>query len=347
MREAFAGALGIRYAFGRVEMPADRLAVVLELDGDVVVRGAVDEPVVADGVVAVELEMDEVDDERVAGLGALNVEGPGFGVTALDALDAVHVGAARVYGGGVDGVAGRDGQDRLVERRELAVVDGRGEFVTLRRAVFEHRRGCRGEGVLQRMRLVGGVGFDGCAGDDSVLDGRVDVGGDTAITGGQQMEAGSVDLAVELVAGIGAGELVAFLLQLHREIGRRPEDVGGHDPFAGKAGLWLLRETGDGERRERQRIAKKGLEAHAESPGRWTCEGGVSLIAFTLAGLESSVLPKNGVGERAVAPDRCGRPEFSLVAFGCKAEVATEEGHNVVLEAIGDSAGVGAVVDLE
>src|SRR5258707_7947899 len=80
------------------------------------------------------------------------------------------------------------------------------------------------------------------------------------------MEAGSADCALELVAGIGAGELVALLLQLHREIGRRAEDLGGHDPLAGKGGLRLLRECGKSERGEHKRVAEGGVNAHRESP---------------------------------------------------------------------------------
>ena len=53
-RGASPGPCGRGYAFGRVEMPADGLTGVLDLDGEVVVEGAVDEAVVADGVVAVE-----------------------------------------------------------------------------------------------------------------------------------------------------------------------------------------------------------------------------------------------------------------------------------------------------
>src|SRR5277367_6377424 len=104
-------------------MPADGFAGVFHFDGETGAEHAADEVVVADGVIAVEFEVDEVDDERVSGLRTLDVEGPGLGIAAEDAPDAFLVGAAGVDGGGVDGVAGIDGEDWLVERRELTVED--------------------------------------------------------------------------------------------------------------------------------------------------------------------------------------------------------------------------------
>ena len=118
-------------------MPADGLAGVFHFDGETGAECAADEVVVADGVVAVELEVVEVDDERVSGLCTLDVEGAGFGIAAHHATDAFLVGAAGVDGGRVDGVAGIDSEDWLVEGRELAVEDSGGEVVALGRGVLE------------------------------------------------------------------------------------------------------------------------------------------------------------------------------------------------------------------
>ena len=96
MREVFTGAFRIGNAFGRIDMPADRLAVVFQLHCDVAVHGALVKPVVADGVIAVEFEMNEVDDESVAGLGAFDVERPGLRIAAKDSLDAVPIASAGV-----------------------------------------------------------------------------------------------------------------------------------------------------------------------------------------------------------------------------------------------------------
>src|SRR5580698_10653044 len=170
-------------------MPADRLAVVLQLHSDVAVHGAIIEPVVADGVVAVEFEMNEVNDQSVARLGAFDIERPGLRIAAKDSLDAIHIASAGVYRSGVDSVARRNRQHGLVEGRELTVEDRRRKFMALRCAVFEPRRGGRRKTVLEWMAFVRRIGFDRSARDDSVLDGCLDIGRYTAIAGGQQVEA--------------------------------------------------------------------------------------------------------------------------------------------------------------
>ncbi len=96
-------------------------------------------------------EVDEVDDERVSGLRTLDVEGAGLGIAAEDAPAAVLVGASGVDGGGVNGVAGIDGEDWLIEGRELAVEDSGVEVVALGRGMLERGREEGGEGVVFRM----------------------------------------------------------------------------------------------------------------------------------------------------------------------------------------------------
>src|SRR5882757_440550 len=136
--------------------------------------------------------MNEMDNECVAGLGTLDVEGTGLRITAEDALDAVHVAPTSVYRRCVDGISRSDCQNRLVERRELTVVDRRHKLMTLQCSVFEHRRGRRAEAILQWMGLIGG-GFDRSSGDNSALDRRINFGRSTVIAGGQQMKVGSAD----------------------------------------------------------------------------------------------------------------------------------------------------------
>src|ERR1700733_15746754 len=113
-------------------MPADGLAGVFHFDGEAGAEYAADEVVVADGVVAIEFEANEMDDERVSGLRALNIEGAGFWISAEDAPYAFFVSAPGVDGGGVDGVAWVDGEHRFIERRELAVEDRGCEVMALR-----------------------------------------------------------------------------------------------------------------------------------------------------------------------------------------------------------------------
>jgi len=121
VREAGGGIDGGGEVLLGVEMPADGLAILAGHDGERRVERALDEVVVGDGVVAVDLEVNDVDDERVAGHGGLDVEGPGLGIASTDAPDAVLIRASGVDGGGVDGVAGRDRQDGRIQGRVLAV----------------------------------------------------------------------------------------------------------------------------------------------------------------------------------------------------------------------------------
>ena len=129
-------------------MPDDGFACVFHFDGEIAVGGAADEVVVAHGPVAVEAETVDVDDEDVAGHGGLDEEGASLWIAAHDALLAVEVVASGVDGGGVDGVAGIDGEDGLVEGRELAVEDSGGELVAF---------GCGG-GALWTLGGCEGVG---------------------------------------------------------------------------------------------------------------------------------------------------------------------------------------------
>ena len=117
--EVFGRRVGSGGAFGKVKMPADGFAVVAGLDGEVGREGGLDDGIVAAGVVAVEAEAVEMDDEGVAGHGSLNVEGAGFGVASGGAADAVFVYAAGVDGCGLDGVAGVDGEDRVYRAQRI------------------------------------------------------------------------------------------------------------------------------------------------------------------------------------------------------------------------------------
>src|SRR6185312_13077549 len=88
-----------------------------------------------------------------------NVKGPGFRVAADNTGDAMFILSAGIDGGGVDGVAGRDPEDGLVERGELTIEGRRCELVALRRLMFEWRRGVRRECPVGGMVRIGRVGF--------------------------------------------------------------------------------------------------------------------------------------------------------------------------------------------
>ena len=253
-------------------MPADGLASVFHFDGKAGADYAADEIVVADGVVAVELEMNEVDDESVSGLRALNVEGTRLGVAAEDAPDAFLVGAACVDGGGVDGVAWVDGEDRLVERRELAVEDGGSKVVPLRRGVLERRSKDSGEGVVFRMGGIAGVNLGVFAGEGVVLERGLYGVGAAVVVFGDEVDLVPGDGSFDLVAVEVAGEFVTLLVEGDAGVDGGAEEFGCDDPVAGEL-LVLGGCCKGGEREERC-----GCDAdHEASPderiggGRWSC----------------------------------------------------------------------------
>ena len=90
-------------------MPAHSFAVIFRFLGKVAVEGTVHDPVITDGPVAIQPQTNDVYDEGIARLGGFHVERAGFGVATEDAWDPFFVGATRVDGGGVDGVARCDG----------------------------------------------------------------------------------------------------------------------------------------------------------------------------------------------------------------------------------------------
>src|SRR5450755_447725 len=70
-------------------------------------------------------------DKHIAWRGGLDIERPGFGIAAEHAYHAFFIGAASIDRGGVNGVAGRNGENRFVCSRELAIEDGGNEIVAL------------------------------------------------------------------------------------------------------------------------------------------------------------------------------------------------------------------------
>lgn len=218
-------------------MPDDGLAGVFHFDGEVAVGGTADEVVVAHGPVAVEAKAIDVDDEDVAGHGGLDEEGAGLWIAAHDTLLAVVVVASGVDGGGVDGVAGVDGEDGFVEWRELAVEDGGGEVVALGRGGGAWWPLGGDEGVGGGMGGCGAVGLDDFALQNVVDDGAFDLLGAAVGVFGEEVEGGAVDCAFEWVATEFAGELVALLGEVEAEAGGSAVVVDGGGPVAGERGL--------------------------------------------------------------------------------------------------------------
>jgi hypothetical protein len=212
-------------ACGAVEMPADSFAVVFHLDGEIAVHRSFVEAIVADGPIAVEGEFFDVHDENVAGHGAGDEERTCLRVAADRAIDALEVFAAGVDGGGVDGVSGFDGKDGFVERGDLAVEDGRGELVALRRRVLDRGSGCCGELDGERVGFVVNVGLDVGGFDGAIGDGAGDLVGIVLLVLGGEVEGGAVESAREFIAAVGCGEFVAGLLDVETVVERGAEVV--------------------------------------------------------------------------------------------------------------------------
>ena len=234
--EVVGGFFGGGCTGGAIEMPADAFADIFHLDGQTAVEGALVHAVVADGPVAVEGELLDVDDEDVAGHGSGDEKGAGLRVAAEGALGAAEVVAAGVNCRGVDGVSGVDREDGFVECGDLTVEDGWGELVALRRGVGERRDedGCDfgGDGV----GFVVGVGL--CIGglEGAVGDGAGNFVGVVLLVLGEEMDGVALEGAFKLVAAVGAGEFVAGLLEGDAVVERGAEVVGGDKPAASEGG---------------------------------------------------------------------------------------------------------------
>src|SRR6185295_13766756 len=139
-----------------IEMPANIISGVLEFHGHAAVNGAVNDGVIADGVVAIQANAREVYGERVTGPGGFNVERSGLRIAAQRSPDAAFVRAAGINRGCVNRVAGRDVQHWRRRSGELPVEGCRREFVALRRTTAR-RRHARGSNsvLLYILRIVG------------------------------------------------------------------------------------------------------------------------------------------------------------------------------------------------
>jgi hypothetical protein len=129
-----------------------------------------------------------VHDEGVSGHGGLDVEGAGLGVASGDALDVALVVAAGVDGGGVDGIAGVDGEDGFIQRGELPVEDGGSKLVALGRRGGAGWGEGGGEGVGERIRLLVDVDRDEGSGEGAVFERRGGFGGVALLVLGQEMD---------------------------------------------------------------------------------------------------------------------------------------------------------------
>jgi hypothetical protein len=167
-------------------------------------------------------------------LRTLDEEGTGFGIAAHHATDAFLIGAAGVDGGGVNGVAGIDGEDWLIEGRELAVEDSGGEVVALGRGVLERRRKDGGEGVVFRVRRIADVYFGVIACEGAVLERSLYGVRAAFVVFGDEVDLIAGDCAFEFVAVEVAGELVALLVEGEASVDGSAEDVGSNDPVAGE-----------------------------------------------------------------------------------------------------------------
>ena len=218
-------------------MPDNSFACVFHLDGKVAVGGTADEVVVAHGPVAVKAETPDVNGEDITRHRGLDEEGASLGVAAHNALLAVEVVATSVDGGGVDGVAGVDGEDGLVEGGELAIEDGRSEVVTLGWGRRAGRTLGGGEGEAGGFGGRDAIGLDDLALEGVIDDGAFDLLDAAVSVFGEEVESGAIGDALERITAEFAGELVALLDEVEAVVGRRAVVVEDGGPVAGESGL--------------------------------------------------------------------------------------------------------------
>src|SRR5271154_4552459 len=156
-------------------MPADILAGVFHFNGKVGIDGTINDKAIALGPAAIQFQTNDVDDEDITGSRALNVKGTGLGIATEDTLNIFFVGAARVDGGSVNGVARSDGEHRFVVGGKLAIEGGGNKFVALRRTGGTRSNEGSGEVVGCGMSDVGVKGNLQLAGEDVSLKSGLDI----------------------------------------------------------------------------------------------------------------------------------------------------------------------------
>src|SRR5262245_27291843 len=137
-----------------VETPANILPSVLEFYSHTAVNGAVNDGVIADGVISIQSNAREVYGERVTGPRGLNVERSGLRIAAQRSRDAAFIRAAGINRGGVNSVARPDPQHGLRRSGEFPMESCWREFVALR-TTARHRLSTGGYCVfLHILRIV-------------------------------------------------------------------------------------------------------------------------------------------------------------------------------------------------
>jgi hypothetical protein len=96
-----------------IQTPANTVPGVLEFDRQPAVNGAVNDAVIANGVVAIQANAREVDGERVTGQRGFDVERSGLRIAAQRSSDAAFVRTSSINRGGVNRVPWPNPQDRL------------------------------------------------------------------------------------------------------------------------------------------------------------------------------------------------------------------------------------------
>ena len=218
-------------------MPPDRLTAVLHLHGKIAVQAPAHDGVVADGPVAIQTQPRQMDRQGVAGRGGLDIERSGFGIAAQNARHALLVGAARVHGGGVDGVSGSDGEHRFIRGRELAIERGRRKFVPLGRSGRALRNQGGRELVGSGMPRIVAIDKDDRPGNGAGPDGARQFLGTAVLVFGQKVDGISVERSFQFVSVKVAGQLVPRLAKFHREVEGRTVEIGDGEPSSRDGGL--------------------------------------------------------------------------------------------------------------
>src|SRR5215831_8589423 len=155
----------------QIKMPAHRLASILHLYCHIAIEGTVDYAVITDGIIAVQSDAREMNNQRIARPRALDKKRTRLWIAAERTPDAPFVGPAGINGRRVDSIARPNVQHRRCERREFPVEGLRYEFVALSRAAAGRRQARAGYDALLHIPGIVQVRFYEFAGNRAAVDG--------------------------------------------------------------------------------------------------------------------------------------------------------------------------------
>ena len=213
-------------------MPAHGFSAVRHFHGEAGVQAAGDDPIVADGPIAVEAHARQMHHQGVARHRRLHVERPSLWISSQDAGHTFFVGSASVHSCCVNGVSRRDGQHRLVRRGKLAVKRCGDELVPSRWPRAPLWRKSRCERMCFRTSRVACIRKHECPGHGSLFQSGRALLRPALLVFGNKMDGIARDGSLKLVAAKISCKFSRLLLQMHLVEKRGPVNVHSDDPSA-------------------------------------------------------------------------------------------------------------------